>query len=73
MRIRQGTTLAAPSRCHRSQLSNGSASPGDLLFIVGSIVPVVYLALRMFNARNRTAPQETGESPRQVHRRKTPA
>lgn len=37
--------------------------PGDLLFIVGGIGPVVYLALRMFNARSRTPPEETGESP----------
>jgi nitric oxide reductase subunit B len=37
--------------------------PGDVLFIVGGIVPVVYLALRMFTHRNRTAPQETGGSP----------
>jgi nitric oxide reductase subunit B len=27
--------------------------PGDLLFIVGGIGPVVYLAIRMFKARNR--------------------
>jgi len=27
--------------------------PGDLLFIVGGILPVVYLALRMFQARTR--------------------
>jgi nitric oxide reductase subunit B len=27
--------------------------PGDLLFIVGGIVPVVYLAARMFSQRNR--------------------
>lgn len=27
--------------------------PGDLLFIVGGILPIVYLAVRMFNARNR--------------------
>jgi nitric oxide reductase subunit B len=29
--------------------------PGDLLFIVGGILPVIYLALRMFLARNRYA------------------
>jgi nitric oxide reductase subunit B len=27
--------------------------PGDLLFIVGGIFPVVYLAIRMFKVRNR--------------------
>ena len=27
--------------------------PGDLLFIIGGILPVVYLALRMFMERNR--------------------
>jgi nitric oxide reductase subunit B len=27
--------------------------PGDLLFIIGGIFPVVYLAIRMFLARNR--------------------
>ncbi len=27
--------------------------PGDVLFIVGGIVPIVYLAIRMFLARNR--------------------
>jgi len=37
--------------------------PGDVLFIVGGILPVVYLALRMFTHRSRAAPQETGERP----------
>jgi hypothetical protein len=37
--------------------------PGDLLFILGGIVPAVYLALRMFAQRNRTAPRETGARP----------
>jgi nitric oxide reductase subunit B len=37
--------------------------PGDVLFIVGGIIPIVYLALRMFAQRNRVAPQETGEFP----------
>jgi len=37
--------------------------PGDLLFIVGGIVPVVYLALRMFTQRNHAGPQETGARP----------
>jgi nitric oxide reductase subunit B len=27
--------------------------PGDVLFIVGGIFPIVYLALRMFKLRNR--------------------
>ena len=27
--------------------------PGDVLFIVGGILPVVYLAIRMFLARGR--------------------
>ena len=27
--------------------------PGDLLFIVGGILPVVYLAIRMFRERTR--------------------
>ena len=27
--------------------------PGDVLFIVGGILPVVYLAVRMFRLRNR--------------------
>ncbi|MHC1769109.1 MAG: hypothetical protein AB9869_33310 [Verrucomicrobiia bacterium] len=27
--------------------------PGDVLFIVAGILPVVYLALRMFKLRNR--------------------
>jgi len=34
--------------------------PGDLLFIVGGIGPVVYLALRMFLRRNRRPAEETG-------------
>ena len=29
--------------------------PGDLLFIIGGILPVVYLALRMFRERGRCA------------------
>jgi nitric oxide reductase subunit B len=29
--------------------------PGDLLFIMGGILPVAYLSLRMFVARNRYA------------------
>ena len=29
--------------------------PGDVLFIVGGILPVVYLALRMFGERRRYA------------------
>ena len=35
--------------------------PGDLLFIIGGILPVVYLALRMFIGRRRYAqlPPET--------------
>lgn len=35
--------------------------PGDVLFLVGGILPVVYLALRMFANRNRFAelPEET--------------
>ena len=37
--------------------------PGDVLFIVGGILPVVYLALRMFAHRNRAAPEETGDRP----------
>jgi nitric oxide reductase subunit B len=28
--------------------------PGDMIFIVGGILPVVYLAVRMFRNRNRT-------------------
>jgi nitric oxide reductase subunit B len=27
--------------------------PGDLLFIIGGILPVVYIAIRMFTQRNR--------------------
>ena len=27
--------------------------PGDLIFIIGGILPIVYLALRMFANRNR--------------------
>lgn len=36
--------------------------PGDLLFIVGGIIPIVYLALRMFARRNRPgmAPEGAG-------------
>ncbi len=36
--------------------------PGDVLFIVGGILPIVYLALRMFVARHRpgTVPVEAG-------------
>ena len=30
--------------------------PGDMLFIIGGILPVVYLAIRMFLARGRDAP-----------------
>jgi nitric oxide reductase subunit B len=29
--------------------------PGDLLFIIGGIVPIVYLAIRMFLLRKRYA------------------
>ena len=35
--------------------------PGDLLFIVGGIVPIVYLAVRMFRARNRATMRTVGE------------
>jgi nitric oxide reductase subunit B len=34
--------------------------PGDALFIVGGILPVVYLAVRMFLARNRYGRIEPG-------------
>lgn len=34
--------------------------PGDVLFIVGGIGPVVYLAIRMFKARNRYRQLEAG-------------
>jgi nitric oxide reductase subunit B len=34
--------------------------PGDLLFIVGGILPVVYLALRMFRERGRYGQVEPG-------------
>ncbi len=34
--------------------------PGDLLFIIGGIGPIVYLALRAFLLRNRKPPAETG-------------
>jgi nitric oxide reductase subunit B len=37
--------------------------PGDVLFIVGGIGPVVYLALRMLVLRNRKPAGETGEKP----------
>ncbi len=35
--------------------------PGDILFIVGGILPVVYLAVRMFLNRNRTIQLPPGE------------
>jgi nitric oxide reductase subunit B len=41
-----------------------SRLPGDLLFIIGGILPVVYLALRMFGNRNRygkVTPKEEAE------------
>ena len=34
--------------------------PGDMLFIIGGIFPVVYLAVRMFMNRNRPAVAEVG-------------
>ena len=34
--------------------------PGDILFIVGGILPVVYLAIRMFLNRNRAGEVPTG-------------
>ncbi len=34
--------------------------PGDVLFIVGGILPIVYLALRMFRERNRYRRLEAG-------------
>jgi nitric oxide reductase subunit B len=37
--------------------------PGDLLFIIGGIGPVVYLALRVFLRRNRQPEKATGERP----------
>jgi nitric oxide reductase subunit B len=36
--------------------------PGDILFIAGGIIPIVYLALRMFLRRNRTIAADTGPS-----------
>jgi nitric oxide reductase subunit B len=39
-----------------------SRLPGDLLFIIGGILPVVYLALRMFTHRNRPATVAVEES-----------
>lgn len=36
--------------------------PGDLLFIIGGILPVVYLALRMFANRNRYGAYTEGEA-----------
>ncbi len=44
--------------------------PGDVLFILGGIVPVVYLALRMFRERNRYGqlpPEEPTEPLTQIH------
>jgi nitric oxide reductase subunit B len=35
--------------------------PGDLLFIVGGILPIVYLAVRMFGRRNRPADLSSGK------------
>jgi nitric oxide reductase subunit B len=39
--------------------------PGDVLFIVGGILPIVYLALRMFYWRNRPATVAAGERARE--------
>jgi nitric oxide reductase subunit B len=39
--------------------------PGDVLFIVGGILPIVYLALRMFSWRNRPATVAAGEYARE--------
>ena len=35
--------------------------PGDLLFIIGGILPIVYLAIRVFAARRRYAQLPPGE------------
>jgi nitric oxide reductase subunit B len=40
--------------------------PGDVLFIVAGILPVVYLALRMWLARNRYGRVEPGEDSEQL-------
>jgi nitric oxide reductase subunit B len=37
--------------------------PGDLLFILGGILPIVYLTLRAFRYRNRPATVPAGASP----------
>jgi len=39
--------------------------PGDLIFIVGGIIPVVYLAVRMFALRNRYGQLPAGEETEQ--------
>jgi nitric oxide reductase subunit B len=35
--------------------------PGDALFIIGGILPIVYLALRMIRERNRPGPEDAGK------------
>lgn len=45
--------------------------PGDALFIVGGILPIVYLALRMFRGRSRVRKLEAGAPVEELTRART--